>query len=93
MPPHAYQYETLIVDDIDGGGDIDEDQKCKPPFTKQLTESTITVWTKTTEVEGLSALDGPLAGRGTFLADKTLPHYRGSRGSKDQPQLFRTHTC
>ena len=43
MPPHAYQYETLIVDDIDGDDDIDEDQKCKPPFTKQLTESTITV--------------------------------------------------
>ena len=29
------------MDDIDGGDDIDEDRKCKPPFT--LTESTITV--------------------------------------------------
>ena len=31
-------------------------------------------------MEGLSKTAGHFVGRGTFLADKTLPHYRGSRG-------------
>ena len=37
-------------------------------------------------MERLSALDGPFAGRWTFLVDKTLPYYRGSRGAHPPAQ-------
>ena len=41
-------------------------------------------------MEGLSEVAGPFAGHGSFLADKTLPHYCGSRGVHFNLSSFHT---
>ena len=43
-------------------------------------------------MEGLSEVAGPFVGRGSFLADKTLPHYRGSWGVHFNLSSFHTQS-